>query len=578
MPTAFQDTPDARILQTLEAFDRRLQAIEQRLDLAAPDASAFPPASSFPPVSSFPAAPAGSSSPAAPAALPREAAVLPARESLEFTIGRNWLPKLGVTVFTLGMIFLLTLPLGMLPALVADTLGFVVAGLLMLLSRYFSKSMPQFSRYMTGGAMLLLFFSTMRMHFFSESPVIADGMVVFALLLGITAFNLLLSLRSSSPWLVALSLGMGCAAVLAAPSAWLVLSGNLAIAAVTVVIVQRRGWPYLLMAGLVFVTFTHFLWGIHNPFFTSTAMFVSDPFAHFLFILVYPLVFGMAAWSRAEATTEEENGRILSALLNTALPLVLLFALSMSAAPESVGGLHLALAVIHIGLAQAFWIRAHARYATFFYTMAGNLALSIAILATFSIPTAFLWLCLQSFLVISLGVWFRSRFIVVANFGIFLMILLGYLVTAKTIDGTLMMFGIVALLSARIMNWQKDRLELKADVLRSSYLITALFVIPYALHHMLPGAWVSLSWAGVAIAYYALGKLLDNLKYRWMAIATLLMAVLHLMIVGTTSFEPAYRTISFIVLGVVLLAVSLWYLKTTGKSNTTEHTDDAAAS
>lgn len=545
MPTAYQESPDERIVQTLAALDRRLQAIEERLQLRG--------------------------QPTGDEAVPETVSdTRPARESLEFTIGKNWLPKIGVVVFTLGMIFLLTLPLSVLPAVVTNTLGFVVAGLLMMLSRYFSRTMETFSRYMTGAATLLLFFSVMRLHYFSENPVIADSATMFVLLLAIAAANLYISLRSDSVWLVALSLALGCAAVLAAPSAWLVFAGCLAVSATAVWLALRRHWPYLLPTGLTFVVFTHFLWGINNPFFTGTAQFATGPFAHFIFLLLYPMIFGMASWSRSAEGEEAENGQVISALLNTALPWALLFGLSIAAAPDALGGLQLALAVIYIGLAQAFWIRAAARYATFFYTMAGNLALSVAIFATFSIPSAFLWLCLQSFLVISLAVWFRSRFIVVANFGIFLAILLTYLVLAREIDGILLVFGIVALLSARIMNWQKDRLELKADMLRSSYLLTALFVIPYALHHLLPGAWVSLSWAGVALVYYALSRLLSNHKYRWMAVTTLLMAVMHVMIVGTTSFEPTYRILSFIVIGITLLVVSLWYLKTSSRASINE--------
>ncbi|MFA6233910.1 MAG: hypothetical protein WC824_06950, partial [Bacteroidota bacterium] len=440
MPTAYQDSQDERILNTLAALDRRLQAIEERLQVpVSPTVEADVPIAPAPVI----------------------------RESLEYKIGRSWLPKLGVIVLTLGVAFLLTLPLSKLPALVANTLGFVLAGVLLLLSRYWAKSMVEFSRYMSGGAMLLLFFSAMRLHYFSENPVISDGTMTFGILLAIAGVNLFLSLRARSTYLTALSLAMGCAAVLSAPSPWLVLFGNLSVSVMTVAVVQRYRWPFLLPFGIVMVAFTHFLWGINNPFYTASMSFVTEPFAHFVFILLYTLIFGLAAWWNA-SPGDEQNGQIVAALLNTAMPFLLLFGLSMASAQDAIGELHLALSVVFLALALAFWIRAAARYATFFYTMAGNLALSVAIFSTFAIPSAFLWLCLQSFLVISLAIWFRSRFIVVANFGIFLSILIAYLVLAPSINGILMVFGIVALMSARIMNWQKDRLELKADFLRSA--------------------------------------------------------------------------------------------------------------
>ncbi|MDT8322663.1 MAG: hypothetical protein RRA94_01025, partial [Bacteroidota bacterium] len=213
-------------------------------------------------------------------------------------------------------------------------------------------------------------------------------------------------------------------------------------------------------------------------------------------------------------------------------------------------------------------------FVTFFYTMAGNLALSAAIFQQFETPNEFLWLCLQSFLVISLAIWFRSRIIVVTNFAIFLGVFLAYLVLAPSINGISLAFGFVAIASARIMNWQRDRLELRADMLRNAYLLTALFIFPYALYHLVPAGYVSLSWVAVGAFYYLMSKLLGNFKYRWMALTTLLAAVVHLMIAGTTSFEPAYRIVSFIVLGLVLLAVSLWYFKTGTRGNDEEAPQD----
>ncbi len=548
MPDTYLNASEERIWNTLESLDRRLHDIEEHLRLPSPESLE----TVVPGI-----------------AVPRE------RESLEFTIGKNWLPKIGVMVFTLGVVFLLTLPLTVLPAFIANTLGFVLAGVLLLIAKIWRQSIAEFARYMTGGAILLLFFSTLRLHFFTENPLITNGGVVFVLLMVMTAVNIVLALRKQSSQLVALALVLGCAAVLSGPSMWLVLFGNSAITVVTIAIALRRNWMYLLPLGITLVALTHGLWAVNNPFFSGSVELVKGTSAHFIFIPIHAFLFGIAAWTRVERGTEASD-QIISALLNTALPFLLLFGLAIAAASPYLGILLVTLAVMYIGLAQAFWVRSSARYTTFLYTMAGNLALSVAIVTTFAIPAAFVWLCLQSFLVISLAIWFRSRIIVVANYGIFLVILLAYLVSTPVVDGILIVFGIVALFSARIMNWQHERLELKAEILRNSYLITALLVIPYALHYMLPGVWVSLSWAGIAVLYYALSKVLNIHKYRWMAMATLLMAVIHVMTFGTTSFEPTYRIISFIVLGIVLLIVSLWYFKNSSRQEA-DAKDDVVA-
>ena len=50
-----------------------------------------------------------------------------------------------------------------------------------------------------------------------------------------------------------------------------------------------------------------------------------------------------------------------------------------------------------------------------------------------------------------------------------------------------------------------------------------------------------------------------NVKYRWMALSTLLLTVLYVLIIGIIHLEPVYRIISFTVLGLVLVVASLFY-------------------
>jgi hypothetical protein len=122
-------------------------------------------------------------------------------------------------------------------------------------------------------------------------------------------------------------------------------------------------------------------------------------------------------------------------------------------------------------------------------------------------------------------------------------------------------FGVVALISARVMNWQKHRLELKTEFMRNSYLATAFVMIPYSFYHIVPAGYISLSWVGIALFYYLLSIILRNEKYRWMALLTLLLTVFYVSIIGIARLSPVYRIVSFIVLGIVLLIVSIAYTK-----------------
>ena len=222
-------------------------------------------------------------------------------------------------------------------------------------------------------------------------------------------------------------------------------------------------------------------------------------------------------------------------------------------------GYYLLASIIFLTIAIAFWLREKSRYSTFIYAMFGYLALSIAIITEFNSPELFILLCWQSLLVVSTAVWFRSKFIVVANFVIYLIIFIAYLAVEGKVDLISISFGIVALLSARILNWKKDRLELKTEQMRNAYLLSALFIIPYALYFAMPDRLISISWIAVAVLYYVLSIILKNKKYRWMALFTLLLTVVYVFIIGFTSSDPTYRIISFIALGTVMIIVSLVY-------------------
>jgi hypothetical protein len=97
--------------------------------------------------------------------------------------------------------------------------------------------------------------------------------------------------------------------------------------------------------------------------------------------------------------------------------------------------------------------------------------------------------------------------------------------------------------------------------MRNAYLAIAFVVFPYALYHIVPQGFVSLSWLIVALFYYLMARAINSSKYRWMALLTLMLTIMHVLAVDITNLDVAYRVISFIVLGIVLLAISLKYAK-----------------
>ncbi|PJA53266.1 MAG: hypothetical protein CO167_07665, partial [Candidatus Marinimicrobia bacterium CG_4_9_14_3_um_filter_48_9] len=167
-----------------------------------------------------------------------------------------------------------------------------------------------------------------------------------------------------------------------------------------------------------------------------------------------------------------------------------------------------------------------------------------------------IWFSLFS---LATAIWYQSKFIVAANFLIFLLVFARYSAVAGFAGMISISLGVVALISARLLNWQKDRLTIQTELMRNAYLFVALVSLPFTLWKSLPGHFVGMSWLGLTVLYYGMGLLLKNGKYRWMGHFTLLATILFILIYATTGFEPTYRILTFVMLGLVLIGLSILF-------------------
>jgi len=223
--------------------------------------------------------------------------------------------------------------------------------------------------------------------------------------------------------------------------------------------------------------------------------------------------------------------------------------------------LNLLLAVFFIAGASLNWVYRQGKYTSSIYACFGYLALSIAIFAQFDSPQYFIWLGWQSLLVISSALWFRSRIIIVVNSLIYLGIFLAYLYLAPSTNLVNLSYAIIALTSARILNWKKERLELKTDMIRIAYLASAFIIVLYGLYNAVPSNFVSLSWLVAALFYFVMSQLLNNMKYRWMAFLTIFALIVHVFLIDLARLDAAFRIILFLAIGTALLGLSLFYTR-----------------
>ncbi len=536
-----------QLAASLARLERRLNRLEQALSLPPPeDEPVAPPAAVTAP------------EPAAPVAVPAPAAE---EEELEYVVGQNWFAAVGIVVLTCGVAFALSLPLASLPAALPALLGYLVTGGMFFAAHRWQRSFELVALCLRGAAMGLLYFSTLRLYFFGPAPVLdlASPASRAVLLLAVAA-NVYVALRQASAALVVLALLTGYFTAVVANAPWWLFVLLVALAVLIVGAATRRGAPLLLLLAIPFGYLTYLLWMIGCPWAGRPVHLATEPAGALYFLLAYALVIGAGPLVRRERAGEDQT-TILTAVFNCAAGYGLFLVHAFLAFPGQMVAANLVAALAFLGLAAEFWRREESRVSTFFYAMTGYLALTVAILKAVAMPDVFIWLSLQSLVVVATALWFRSRFIVVANFLIFVLVVLGYMIAASRETGISLGFGVVALLTARILNWKQERLELQTHLMRNAYLACAFVVFPYALYHLVPRAFVSVSWVGVAVVYYVMNLIVNNAKYRWMGHLTLLMTVLYVIFIGVTQLPPTYRVLSFLVLGTVLVVVSFIFTK-----------------
>lgn len=483
---------------------------------------------------------------------------------LELRIGQFWFAKVGIAVFFIGIAFLMCFPFSNIPVTASIVFGYLLSVSVFFLSKYWKETYPHLSGYLLGGGMFLFYFTTLRLKFFGSEyagQIITDSYTETILLVISVVVNLSAAVSRKSKYLVLFGLTFGYATAILSESPFTTFTLLALMSILAVYFRLKFNWYPFIFVGMILTYSAHLFQFANNiPAVNNLPAAMLAGRAGLLFLLLYSVVFSFDNKIRKEQGAENA-AVIYSSILNGVGSYGLFLLINFVIKYESAPVYNLLASITFISLAISFWIKEKSRYSTFIYAMLGYFALSVAIIYEFSSPAFFFLLCWQSVLVISTAVWFRSKFIILANFIIYIIIFITYLVMEGKVSSISLSFGIAALISARILNWKKDKLELKTEQMRSAYLLTALAIIPYALYHAMPPSLISVSWIGVAIIYYVLSIILKSRKYRWMSLLTLLLTVGYVFIIGVTNEDPTYKIISFLALGLVMLIISILYSK-----------------
>jgi len=126
--------------------------------------------------------------------------------------------------------------------------------------------------------------------------------------------------------------------------------------------------------------------------------------------------------------------------------------------------------------------------------------------------------------------------------------------------------ALVAVLAAQqIIRRLPDRFAIDASAHSASVIVTGaalwLFVSKWVVLTAGTHFLLTVSWAGVAALLFALGFLLRERMHRWLGLIILACAVTRVFASDVWKLETIYRILSFMALGVVLLALGFVYTK-----------------
>ena len=496
---------------------------------------------------------------------PDRAELIDDEEGLESTIGRFGLAWMGNIVLFFGITFLGQYLANMGQPLISALLGYSAAAAIFLLSRYLKKSNESLAFLFKINGQLLLFYTTIRLHFFSAAPLIEQKYITIILLFLIIGYQVYWAIRNKSQTLSAISVVFILTTAIITDSTHLLLSLVTITAIVSVYYFFRFKWQPLVIVTIILTYVCFFMWIFGNPLMGHPMEMISNHHKGIAYLFLLGGCYSSILLFRQKESSSDDF--YIGVTFTNGIIFTLLLLLSVI---KFFSNDYVSLFVIITICCLLFSILLHTRsewnFAAAFYALYGFMAMSIALYGIFGFPKVYLLLSFQSLAVVSMALWFRNRLIVVMNSLLFLTILLVYFASSKSVDSVNFSFAIISLVSARVINWQKSRLEIKTDTMRNLYLIIGFVMVLLALHHAMPKHLITLSWIMAALIYFLLSFILKNIKYRYMALGTMICAALYLFIVDLAKIELIYRVLALLFLSAISIGISMYYFSRVKKA------------
>ncbi|NOY96395.1 MAG: hypothetical protein GXO81_08460 [Chlorobi bacterium] len=480
--------------------------------------------------------------------------------SIESGIGEYGMAWLGNIVLLFGIVFLVQHLFKSGTPLLSAFVGYAaIAGI--YAGSYFTREAYSYlSKLFYYNGHLLLYFLTLRLHFFQSDPLIRSLNVELLIVTIVLGALFYLSYREKSQLMAGVVLLMMLILGIISDSTHFLLGISTFTALLSVFLYYRFGWIKIVIAFISFVYLVLLNWLLNNPVIGNELVFRKTHEFGFLYLIATGVIYSLLAILPKKENTSNDlliTSVIWNGLGFTFILLLTVFSYFSDNYVLIFGVIALFCLIYSVILQSHSFLKITASI----YAIYGFIAISVTIYGLFLFPKAYMLLSIQSFLVVSMALWFRSRFIVVMNTILFVLLMIFYLKSPISYNSTNFSFMLVAFITARVINWKKERLNIKTEFLRNIYLVSGFMMTLIAFYHAIPKSFVTVSWIFVAILFFILSLLLKNVKYRWLAIATMIASAINLLVVDMSNINIEYRIIIFLFLAIISIAISIFYTK-----------------
>ncbi|HVG63646.1 MAG TPA: DUF2339 domain-containing protein [Hyalangium sp.] len=533
-------------VRRLETLVASLEDRLQRLEVKGPPA--------VPPSAPVPAPPA--SIEGGPA--PKE------RADLEAHLGTYWLSRVGIVALITGIAYLITWRFGELGVFARVGLGYLLSAGLGAFGLWLSRRYSLFGRIVFGGGLALAYFVTYALHFIPSVRVIESQALALVLLAGMVVGIVVIAHRMHSETVAGVALFLGLhTGMLSDITAFTLLSTTLLAAGALFFLVQNR-WVIVPLSSLVAVYTTHVNWALRQESVAPGAPDSERLWLSLGFLAIYFLLFSVALLARPR---ELSVRACLSFSLLNWVGLVGLGAYEVERrSTPDLFTFFLVVALAHgVSAGVARWRQAPSVLVHAYLCLCA-ITLALAMPSEYS-GTALVasWLVTGTVT----GLVARGTASPILRWVGVTLVFVGLGATWFIAQSSPQLYALAFtcfLIIERSGELRAPQLP-APDMLQAQGLLRALCAIGAGLALVwLVGEWMprgltTLGWVVAAFGMFAVGFALRERRYRLSGLGVLALALGRLLIVDLAQLPIGQRVITFILLGVMLLAVSYTYTR-----------------